>query len=166
MARASERALPPRSLQVSEQILSLLEEVGCCIVGQSEKLVPADGILYAARDVTATVDSVPLITGDLIRGTLTDIRSARHCHVYHRGNTLHLQVSYPGMMFLFSTASILSKKVVEGLSTLVVDVKFGGAAVFPDQEQARELANTLVSPCWASMAFLFLFCFSKQGFSM
>nr|XP_048300793.1 thymidine phosphorylase isoform X3 [Myodes glareolus] len=85
------------------QILRLLEEVGCCIVGQSEKLVPADGILYAARDVTATVDSVPLIT-----------------------------------------ASILSKKVVEGLSTLVVDVKFGGAAVFPDQEQARELANTLV----------------------
>nr|XP_048300794.1 thymidine phosphorylase isoform X4 [Myodes glareolus] len=89
--------------QSPEQILRLLEEVGCCIVGQSEKLVPADGILYAARDVTATVDSVPLIT-----------------------------------------ASILSKKVVEGLSTLVVDVKFGGAAVFPDQEQARELANTLV----------------------
>ncbi|CAO2601250.1 Thymidine phosphorylase [Lemmus lemmus] len=90
--------------QSPEQILRLLEEVGCCIVGQSEKLVPADGILYAARDVTATVDSIPLIT-----------------------------------------ASILSKKVVEGLSTLVVDVKFGGAAVFPDQEQARELANTLVS---------------------
>ncbi|XP_057647732.1 thymidine phosphorylase [Chionomys nivalis] len=89
--------------QSPEQILRLLEEVGCCIVGQSKKLVPADGILYAARDVTATVDSVPLIT-----------------------------------------ASILSKKVVEGLSTLVVDVKFGGAAVFPDQEQARELANTLV----------------------
>ncbi|XP_035316429.1 thymidine phosphorylase [Cricetulus griseus] len=90
--------------QSPEQILLLLEEVGCCIVSQSEKLVPADGILYAARDVTATVDSLPLIT-----------------------------------------ASILSKKVVEGLSTLVVDVKFGGAAVFPDQEQARELAKTLVS---------------------
>lgn len=43
----------------------LLERVGCCIVGQSEKLVPADGILYAARDVTATVDSLPLITGGL-----------------------------------------------------------------------------------------------------
>nr|XP_038935242.1 thymidine phosphorylase isoform X8 [Rattus norvegicus] len=85
------------------QMLQILEEVGCCIVGQSEKLVPADGILYAARDVTATVDSVPLIT-----------------------------------------ASILSKKAVEGLSTLVVDVKFGGAAVFPDQEKARELAKMLV----------------------
>lgn len=53
-------------------MLRILEEVGCCIVGQSEKLVPADGILYAARDVTATVDSVPLITGDLRWGTLTD----------------------------------------------------------------------------------------------
>ncbi|XP_051016165.1 thymidine phosphorylase [Acomys russatus] len=90
--------------QSPEQMLLILEEAGCCIVGQSEKLVPADGILYAARDVTATVDSVPLIT-----------------------------------------ASILSKKAVEGLSTLVVDVKFGGAAVFPDQEQARKLAKTLVS---------------------
>lgn len=48
-------------------------------------------------------------------------------------------------MFLFSAASILSKKAVEGLSTLVVDVKFGGGAVFPDQEKARELAKTLVS---------------------
>ncbi|XP_069855861.1 thymidine phosphorylase isoform X4 [Dipodomys merriami] len=81
----------------------LLEQVGCCIVGQSEKLVPADGVLYAARDVTATVDSLPLVT-----------------------------------------ASILSKKVVEGLSALIVDVKFGEAALFPDQEQARELARTLV----------------------
>ncbi|XP_020036742.1 thymidine phosphorylase [Castor canadensis] len=90
-------------IQSPEQMQLLLERVGCCIVGQSEKLVPADGILYAARDVTATVDSLPLIT-----------------------------------------ASILSKKVVEGLSALVVDVKFGGAAVFPDQEQARELARALV----------------------
>lgn len=47
------------------QMQGLLERVGCCIVGQSKKLVPADGILYEARDVTATVDSLPLITGDL-----------------------------------------------------------------------------------------------------
>ncbi|XP_053440092.1 thymidine phosphorylase isoform X3 [Nycticebus coucang] len=91
------------TIQNPEQMQVLLEQVGCCIVGQSEKLVPADGILYAARDVTATVDSLPLIT-----------------------------------------ASILSKKVVEGLSALVVDVKFGEAAVFPNQEQARELARVLV----------------------
>ncbi|XP_031995110.1 thymidine phosphorylase isoform X4 [Hylobates moloch] len=90
-------------IQSPEQMQVLLEQAGCCIVGQSEQLVPADGILYAARDVTATVDSLPLIT-----------------------------------------ASILSKKLVEGLSALVVDVKFGGAAVFPNQEQARELAKTLV----------------------
>ncbi|KAM6162104.1 thymidine phosphorylase isoform 2-T2 [Erethizon dorsatum] len=90
-------------IQSPEQMQVLLEGVGCCIVGQSEKLVPADRLLYAARDVTATVDSLPLIT-----------------------------------------ASILSKKAVEGLSALVVDVKYGGAAVFPDQEQARELARALV----------------------
>lgn len=49
----------------SGQMQGLLEKVGCCIVGQSKELVPADGILYEARDVTATVDSLPLITGDL-----------------------------------------------------------------------------------------------------
>ncbi|XP_004380142.1 thymidine phosphorylase [Trichechus manatus latirostris] len=89
--------------QSPEQMRGLLEQVGCCIVGQSKKLVPADGILYAARDVTATVDSLPLVT-----------------------------------------ASILSKKAVEGLMALVVDVKFGGAAVFPTEAQARELATMLV----------------------
>ncbi|ELW49007.1 Thymidine phosphorylase [Tupaia chinensis] len=89
--------------QSPEQMQVLLEQVGCCIVGQSKELAPADGILYAARDVTATVDSLPLVT-----------------------------------------ASILSKKAVEGLSALLVDVKFGEAAVFPGQEQAKELAKTLV----------------------
>lgn len=43
------------------------------------------------------------------------------------------------------TASILSKKVVESLSTLLVDVKFGAAALFPSQAEARELAGALVS---------------------
>ncbi|XP_008153705.2 thymidine phosphorylase [Eptesicus fuscus] len=90
-------------IQSPEQMQGLLEKVGCCIVGQSKELVPADGILYEARDVTATVDSLPLIT-----------------------------------------ASILSKKVVERLSALVVDVKFGGAAIFPRQAEARELARALV----------------------
>ncbi|XP_037371032.1 thymidine phosphorylase [Talpa occidentalis] len=90
-------------IQSPEQMRGLLEHVGCCIVGQSQRLVPADGVLYAARDVTATVDSLPLIT-----------------------------------------ASILSKKAVEGLSALVVDVKFGEAAIFPSRAQARELAEALV----------------------
>ncbi|XP_074128068.1 thymidine phosphorylase isoform X1 [Sminthopsis crassicaudata] len=97
-------AIPGFSVvQSPEQMRELLERAGCCIVGQSQELVPADKVLYAIRDVTATVDSLPLIT-----------------------------------------ASILSKKAVEQLSTLVVDVKFGEAAIFPSQEKARELAHALV----------------------
>lgn len=45
------------------QILEILDSVGCCIVGQTEMLVPADRVLYALRDATSTVDSLPLITG-------------------------------------------------------------------------------------------------------
>ncbi|NXY56246.1 TYPH phosphorylase, partial [Callaeas wilsoni] len=92
-----------RVSQSPEEMRHILERVGCCIVGQSAELVPADRVLYGLRDVTATVDSLPLIT-----------------------------------------ASILSKKAAERLSALVLDVKFGEAALYPTQESARELAQSLV----------------------
>ncbi|XP_035534154.1 thymidine phosphorylase [Morone saxatilis] len=86
------------------QILEILGSVGCCIVGQTEKLVPADRVLYALRDATSTVDSLPLITG-----------------------------------------SIISKKGAESLTALVLDVKFGGAALYKDLESAKELAQSLMN---------------------
>uniref|UniRef100_A0AAY4D6L4 Thymidine phosphorylase n=1 Tax=Denticeps clupeoides TaxID=299321 RepID=A0AAY4D6L4_9TELE len=86
------------------KLQQILEDVGCCIVGQTESLVPADRALYAMRDATATVDSMPLITG-----------------------------------------SILSKKGAEGLSALVLDVKFGRAALYKNIDSARDLAHSLVT---------------------
>lgn len=50
----------------SKQMCSVLGKVGCCIVGQTEALVPADRVLYGIRDVTATVDSMPLITSSIL----------------------------------------------------------------------------------------------------
>nr|XP_023966468.1 thymidine phosphorylase [Chrysemys picta bellii] len=88
--------------QSPEQMRCILEQVGCCIVGQSEELVPADKVLYGLRDVTATVDSLPLIT-----------------------------------------ASILSKKAAEKVSALVLDVKFGSAALYTSLDSARTLAQSL-----------------------
>lgn len=50
----------------SKQMVDILEKVGCCIVGQTESLVPADRVLYAIRDVTATVASIPLISSSIV----------------------------------------------------------------------------------------------------
>ncbi|KAG1952660.1 thymidine phosphorylase [Pimephales promelas] len=90
--------------QSIQQVEKILQDVGCCIVGQTESLVPADRVLYAIRDATSTVDSLPLITG-----------------------------------------SIISKKGAEGLSALVLDVKFGRAALYKDLDSARKLAQSLVT---------------------
>ena len=63
----------------SKEIRKILDEVGCCIVGQTPEIVPADGVMYALRDVTSTVDSIPLIAGEI--GTayrLLQVRSVQH----------------------------------------------------------------------------------------
>ena len=86
-----------------EAMKNAVEHIGCCIAVQNDAIAPADGVLYAIRDVTDTVDSVPLIT-----------------------------------------ASIVSKKAAEGLQALVLDVKCGNAAFMKTQEQAEELARSMV----------------------
>ena len=50
----------------SKQMCDILGKVGCCIVGQTEALVPADRVLYGIRDVTGTVASMPLISSSII----------------------------------------------------------------------------------------------------
>ena len=80
-----------------------LERIGCALIGQTREIAPADRRLYALRDATATVESIPLIS-----------------------------------------ASIMSKKLAEGLTGLVLDVKRGSGAFLPELDRGLALARTMI----------------------
>jgi pyrimidine-nucleoside phosphorylase/thymidine phosphorylase len=82
---------------------AVLAECGVCLIGQTPEIAPADRKLYALRDVTATVESLPLIA-----------------------------------------ASIMSKKMAEGIDALVLDVKFGDGAFMKSFADARALAQAML----------------------
>lgn len=86
-----------------DEYKAILKECNMVMAGQTKEIAPADKLLYALRDVTATVESIPLIAG-----------------------------------------SIMSKKLAEGIDGLVLDVKFGSGAFMKTQEDALDLARTLV----------------------
>lgn len=82
----------------------VIEDIGAAIIGQTKEIAPADKQIYSLRDVTATVDSIPLIT-----------------------------------------ASIMSKKLAEGLDCLLLDVKCGNGAFMRTIDDARSLAQAMVN---------------------
>jgi pyrimidine-nucleoside phosphorylase len=80
-----------------------IDRIGCALIGQTDEIAPADRRMYALRDITATVEAVPLIA-----------------------------------------ASIMSKKLSEGLTGLVLDLKRGPGSFITDERSERDLARAMI----------------------
>ena len=80
-----------------------IESIGCALIGQTPEIAPADRKMYALRDATATIESIPLMA-----------------------------------------ASIMSKKLAEDLTGLVLDLKRGSGAFLPELDRVLELADVMI----------------------
>jgi pyrimidine-nucleoside phosphorylase len=87
-----------------KEYVAVIKDIGVVMIGQTGEIAPADKRLYALRDVTATIESIPLIAG-----------------------------------------SIMSKKLAEGIDALVLDIKTGRGAFMQSEQDATELARTLIA---------------------
>lgn len=105
-----------------ERFVEILNRVGCAMIGQSEKIVPADKKLYALRDVTATVECIPLITASILSKKIAEGA---------RGLVLDVKVGSGAFMKTRENG----KRLARSLTDVARRMKFPCRAVLTDMNQ-------------------------------